>query len=37
MWAHSYAMLFANLGFFAMNVRGFAKWTPSALSNSIEP
>jgi len=28
-WAQSYAMLIANLGFFAMNVRGFMKWTPS--------
>ena len=25
-WAHSYAMVLANLGFFAMNVRGFLKW-----------
>ncbi len=23
-------MLLANLGFFAMNVRGFAKWSPAA-------
>ena len=29
-WAHSYAMLLANIGFFAMNVRGFAKWSPPA-------
>ena len=28
-WAHSYAMRFANLGFFVMNVRGFARWSPS--------
>ena len=28
-WAQSYAMLLANVGFFAMNVRGFAKWSPS--------
>jgi hypothetical protein len=26
-WAHSYAMVIANLGFFAMNLRGFAKWS----------
>jgi hypothetical protein len=26
-WAHSYAMIIANLGFLAMNIRGFAKWT----------
>ena len=29
LWAQSYAMLLANVGFFAMNVRGFAKWSPS--------
>ena len=28
-WAGSYAMVIANLGFFSMNVRGFIKWTPS--------
>jgi len=27
-WAGSYAMVVANLGFFSMNVRGFIKWTP---------
>jgi hypothetical protein len=26
-WAKSYAMVAANLGFFSMNVRGFIKWT----------
>lgn len=26
LWAHSYAMVLANLGFFAMNLRGFVKW-----------
>jgi Nicotinamide mononucleotide transporter len=26
LWAHSYAMVIANLGFFSMNVRGFLKW-----------
>jgi hypothetical protein len=25
-WADSYAMVVANIGFLAMNVRGFAKW-----------
>ena len=29
LWAHSYAMILANLGFFSMNVRGFLKWAPS--------
>jgi hypothetical protein len=27
-WAQSYAMVIANLGFFSMNVRGFVKWAP---------
>lgn len=27
-WAHSYAMVIANVGFFAMNVRAFMKWSP---------
>jgi uncharacterized protein with LGFP repeats len=27
-WAHSYGMVIANLGFFSMNVRGFIKWAP---------
>jgi len=27
-WANSYAMVIANLGFFSMNVRGFIKWEP---------
>ena len=27
-WAHSHAMILANLGFFCMNVRGFLKWAP---------
>lgn len=31
-WAHSYAMVLANLGFFAMNVRGFLKWAPATES-----
>lgn len=33
-WAQSYGMLIANVGFFAMNVRGFVKWAP--LSPSVE-
>ena len=28
LWAHSYAMIAANLGFFSMNVRAFLKWNP---------
>jgi hypothetical protein len=28
-WAGSYAMVIANLGFFSMNVRGYVKWAPS--------
>lgn len=31
-WAHSYAMVLANLGFLLMNVRGFVKWTPAGRS-----
>jgi hypothetical protein len=31
-WAHSYAMIIANLGFLAMNIRGFAKWSQPAAS-----
>ena len=27
-WAHSYAMLMANIGFFSMNARAFTKWSP---------
>jgi hypothetical protein len=27
-WAHSYAMIIANLGFFSMNVRALIKWAP---------
>ena len=27
LWAHSYAMVLANLGFLGMNVRGFVKWS----------
>jgi hypothetical protein len=28
LWAGSYAMVVANLGFFSMNVRGFVRWAP---------
>jgi hypothetical protein len=28
LWAGSYAMVAANLGFFCMNVRGFVRWAP---------
>ncbi len=33
-WAGSYAMVIANLGFFSMNVRGFRKWTPAELEKT---
>jgi hypothetical protein len=33
-WAHSDAMVLANLGFFAMNVRGFVKWAPATESKA---
>ena len=33
-WAHSYAMVIANLGFFSMNVRGFIKWAPPEASST---
>ena len=29
-WAGSYAMVLANAGFFAMNLRGFLKWAPAS-------
>jgi hypothetical protein len=32
LWAHSYGMVIANLGFFAMNVRGYVKWAKPAPS-----
>ncbi len=25
-WAHSYAMVLANIGFLALNIRGMVKW-----------
>ena len=34
-WAHSYAMVLANLGFFSMNVRGFLKWASSITSEHL--
>jgi Nicotinamide mononucleotide transporter len=34
LWAHSYAMVLANLGFFSMNVRGFVNWAPPRI---VEP
>ena len=37
LWAGSYAMVIANLGFFGMNVRGFAKWAPAPSAPSLEP
>jgi hypothetical protein len=29
-WAHSYAMVIANLCFFSMNLRAFVKWSPQS-------
>ncbi len=29
-WAHSIAMVIANVGFLSMNIRGFLKWSPNA-------
>lgn len=37
LWAHSYGMLLANLGFFAMNVRGYIKWAPPQEPAAIGP
>jgi hypothetical protein len=34
LWAHSYAMIIANIGFFAMNVRAFVKWAPETEAKS---
>jgi hypothetical protein len=34
LWAGSYAMIFANLGFFSMNVRAFIKWAPPTRPSS---
>ena len=34
-WAHSYGMLLANLGFFTMNVRGYIKWAPPHASSAV--
>lgn len=33
-WANSYAMVIANLGFLAMNLRGFVRWSPDK-SNAV--
>ena len=33
-WAHSEAMLLANIGFLVMNVRGFTRWSSSATADS---
>jgi hypothetical protein len=30
MWANSHAMVIANLGFLAMNLRGFARWSATS-------
>lgn len=34
LWAGSYAMVIANLGFFSMNVRGYVKWAPPVVEDS---
>jgi hypothetical protein len=31
-WANSYAMVAANLAFFAMNARGYIRWSPAKLA-----
>jgi hypothetical protein len=31
-WAQSYAMVIANLGFLSMNARGYMKWAPEKSS-----
>ena len=36
-WAHSYGMLLANLGFLAMNVRGYLKWAPPSPPSTAAP
>lgn len=36
LWAHGYAMIIANLGFFAMNVRGFIRWASSEYAGKHE-
>ena len=36
-WAHSCGMLLANLGFFAMNVRGYVTWAPPQASSAVIP
>jgi hypothetical protein len=33
-WAHSYAMIIANVGFFSMNVRAFVRWAPAQASHA---
>ncbi len=35
LWAHSYAMVIANLGFFSMNARGFWKWSTPAIGDPV--
>lgn len=36
LWAQSYAMILANLGFLTMNLRGFMKWAPPAETGVVE-
>lgn len=34
LWASSYAMIIANIGFFALNVRGFMRWSPELIKSA---
>ena len=31
-WAHSFGMVIANVGFFSMNARAYLKWSPPEIS-----
>ena len=33
LWAHSWAMVLANLGFLSMSVRGYLKWATAPRAN----
>ena len=36
LWAGSYAMMIANIGFFALNVRGFVRWSPDLPKSTLD-
>ncbi len=36
LWAGSYAMIIANIGFFALNVRGFVRWLPDLPKSTLD-